>query len=101
MTEIIDYDFSLSKSVCKELDVISQLLKQNAANAERDNLTVLAKEWNSEASVLFEKKYTAFLRLQKMTANEIEEESEKIKLLTKRLYLIEEQAKQKAVERGT
>ena len=91
MTEIIDYDFSLSKSVCKELDEISQLLKQNAANAE----------WNSEASVLFEKKYTAFLRLQKMTANEIEEESEKIKLLTKRLYLIEEQAKQKAVERGT
>lgn len=101
MTDKIEYDFSLSKSVCEELDEISQLLKQNASDAERDNLMVLAKAWNSDASVLFEKKYTAFLRTQKMTANEIEEESEKIKLLTKRLYLIEEQAKQKAVERGT
>ena len=101
MTNKIEYDFSLSKSVCEELDEISQLLKQNASDAERDNLMILSKSWNSDASVMFEKKYTAFLRTQKMIANEIEEESEKIKLLTKRLYLIEEQAKQKAVERGT
>lgn len=101
MTNKIEYDFSLSKSVCEELDEISQLLKQNASDAERDNLMILSKSWNSDASVMFEKKYMAFLRTQKMIANEIEEESEKIKLLTKRLYLIEEQAKQKAVERGT
>ena len=100
MAERIDYNFLLSKSVCSELEEISRLLRQNAETAERDNLCALVRAWQSDASQQLAQKYAACLAAEKQTAVAIEKEIESIRLLSRRLYLIEEAAKKAATERG-
>lgn len=100
LTQKIEYDFLLSGSVCKELDETAAILRQNASDAKLENFTMLTGAWRSEASERFTKKYSELLTKQNAVAAEIEEASEIIKTLSKRLYLIEEAAKKTAVEKG-
>ena len=100
MTDRIDYNFSLSASVCDELDEIAQALEKNAYDAERDNLLLLSEAWGSEAADLFEKKYAGFLYGQRRISSNIVSASEKLRSISRRLYLLEEEAKKTVIEKG-
>lgn len=101
MKEKIDYSFSLSVSVCEELDEISHTIKQNALNAEKNNLLLLKEAWRSDASTLLEKKYSDLISKQKEIAVQIERESETVRAVSRRLYLIEKEAEKTVSGKGT
>ena len=101
MKDKIDYSFQLSQSVCKELDEISFSLRQNVSKADKENLVLLSEAWESEASVVFGEKYSGFLLNQIDIMKEIEKKKKTIRSISRRLFLIEEAAKQTVAEKGT
>lgn len=100
MKDKILYDFNLSKTVCNNLDEIVQSLNTDIIAAENDNLELLARTWNSEAATLFAEKYRGFICEVRRLSDEVKGETERIKTTSRKMYIIEQEAKKTVQEKG-
>lgn len=99
MKEKIVYDFNLSKKVSNNLEEVVQNLNTEIIVTENDNLKLLAEAWNSKGAELYVKKYRSFISEVKNIRNEILKEIEQINLVSRKMYLIEQETKKTATEK--
>lgn len=99
MKDKILYDFNLSKTVCNGLEEIVQSLNAEVIAAENDNLELLARTWSSEGAEIFAIKYKHFISDLRTLSNEVNNEIERIKRTSRKMYLIEQEAKKKILEK--
>lgn len=100
MDNIINYDFILSQKVSESLEETAQTLSAESVAKSEETLALLAAAWNSPQADLFAKKYRSITEEIKLLIDEIYSESEKIKSLSRKMYLIEQEAKQTITEKG-
>lgn len=97
MKEKIVYDFNLSKKVSNNLEEVVQNLNTEIIVTENDNLKLLAEAWNSKGAELYVKR--SFISEVKNIRNEILKEIEQINLVSRKMYLIEQETKKTATEK--
>lgn len=100
MSSKIVYDFNLSKTVCDNLEEVVRNLNTCIIFTENDNLRLIANSWESQSTELYVKKYIGFVGKVKNIRNELSKEIEEIKRTSRKIYLIEQEAKKKASEEG-
>lgn len=99
MNDKILYDFNLSKNVCNNLENVVQSLNKNIISAENDNLELLAKSWSSESSEIFATKYKRLISDVRKLRDELTDEIERIKCISRKMYYIEKEAERNVIDK--
>lgn len=101
MSDEIIYDFRLAKTVCNSLEEVVRSLNTDIIGTEYDNLELLARAWRSDGAEAFAKRFRKFVSDVAMIRNEIADEIESIKRTSQKIFLIEQEAKKRALEKGS
>lgn len=100
MNDKIIYDFNLSKMVCNSLEEVIQDLHRVIIDSEKDNLELAARAWSSDSATVFAKKYSELIADVCRLKNELTDETERIKSMSRKMYILETEAKKIAAEKG-
>lgn len=100
MKEQIYYDFQLSKDVSGKLEEIAQYLQTEVVAPEDEGLQMLSNAWKGSEANQFAEKYRRFVAEVRKTGDDINKEAEQIQRISRKMYLIEQEAEQKIIEKG-
>lgn len=100
MKEQIYYDFQISKDVSGKLEELAQYLRAEIVDPESEGMQMLSNAWKGEEANLFAAKYHGFVAETRKTSEDINKAAEKILRISRKMYLIEQEAKQKTIEKG-
>lgn len=100
MDSQIKYDFNLSSSVEGNLEEIAAAIDKGIIKCADEDITLISNAWQSDAAESFIMKYKKLLEEIKNIKNEIIDETEQIKKVSRHMFLIEQKAKQIADEKG-
>lgn len=90
----IVYDFNLSKNAVQELEDEYVYIKMNVVDSFEDELRTLSSYWQSESTGKFIDKCDVILDNLKRINSNILLQAEQIKLISRHIYLTEEQNKE-------
>ena len=94
MDDKIVYDFDLSQKVIQELEDEYACIKANVIVSFEDELKTLSGYWQSESTGKFMDKCNNILDNLKRINNNILLQSEQVKLISRHIYLTEQQNKE-------
>ncbi len=92
MSEIIKYDFNLSKKSTENLKDVADFIDRCIIKKSEDSISLLADAWQSDAADKFSKKFMDLLSEYKNIQSEIICSSEELKKLSYCMYLKEKES---------